>query len=92
MLEFITGTSTCTDLGSTTECIYDFVPAYASSTATTSTSTASVTDGEIAIVTMLFVLIVTLLTIHLISALSTVYKQRKYLQYGGGDVEVRKDL
>lgn len=89
MLEFITGTSTCTDLGSSTECIYNLVPEYASSTAT---STTSLTDGEIAIVTMLFVLVVSLITIHLVSALSTVYKKRKYLQYGGGDVEVRKDL
>lgn len=89
MLEFINGTSTCSNLGSTTECVYEFLPIFATSTGTSSTSTLTV--GEIATVQILTAILIAHITIYLIFALSNVYKKRKYLQYGGGDVEIRED-
>ncbi len=42
--------------------------------------------------TLQFIILVSILTIALCFAISALYKKRTYLQYGGGDVEMREDL
>lgn len=71
-----------------------FNPTIASSTnATTSDFTvyAYMSAGEVLTNLFLFIIILMLLTKNLLSALDRVKTKRTYLQYGGGDVEVRED-
>lgn len=89
MIDLINGTSTCqTTATSTTECYYEFVPVY--ETATNSTTT--LTQYQQADIFLSFLLFVTVCTIAIAFAIVSLYTKRTYLQYGGGDVEMRKDL
>ena len=47
--------------------------------------------GEVLTNLFLFVIIIMLLTKYLLGALDRVKTKRTYLQYGGGDVEIRED-
>ncbi len=51
----------------------------------------SMTAGEVLISFLIFSLICVLLTRYMIQGLDKIKTKRKYLQYGGGDVEVRED-
>lgn len=66
------------------------MPTFSSLSGTTSTSTVS--QAETAIISLLFGILIAHITAWLIFSLSTIYKKRKYLQYSGGDVEIREDL
>lgn len=50
------------------------------------------TAGDIVISSMLFLLILLTLARYLALALSKIQTKKTFLQYGGGDVEIRKDL
>jgi len=74
---------------------------YATTTYNPSTVISSSTDiqlygsfsaGEIIISFLLLCLILLTLIKLLVSALSNITTKKTYLQYGGGDVEIRKDL
>ena len=70
-----------------------FNPLIASSTATTSDIKIYnyMSSGEVLINLFLFVIILMMLTKYLLSALDRIKTKRTYLQYGGGDVEIRED-
>lgn len=53
--------------------------------------TSTPNDAEIATVMLLFILIMVAITTSIIISYNTFYKKRRYLQYGGGDVEIRED-
>jgi len=57
---------------------------------TTTQAQLLLTNQTIAV--LLFVLLSVVITIGLIAALGKIYKKKKYLQYSGGDVEIREDL
>lgn len=65
-----------------------------STVATTSdiVHTPYVTSGDLMTIYLLMVIIVLQLVYFLASSLSRIRTKKKYLQYGGGDVEQREDL
>lgn len=86
-----TTNATTTPLATTT---IGFNPLLASSTNATTSDIkiyAYASAGEVLTNLFLFVIIIMLLTKYLMNALDRVKTKRTYLQYGGGDVEIRED-
>ena len=52
----------------------------------------SMTAGEVLIILLLFLIIVLKLTEYMAKALSIIKTKKRFLGYGGGDVEIREDL
>lgn len=71
-----------------------FNPAIATSGATSTDFKiySYTTGGEILTNLFLFILVVMFLTKWLLNAIDRIKTKRTYLQYGGGDVEIREDL
>lgn len=76
-------------------CVYSdsmYAPTTSISSSTDIQIYGSFTAGEVLMTFLMFVLIVIELVKMLAHALNKIKTKKTYLQYGGGDVEVREDL
>jgi len=94
---FVFSTSICENDATTTpsaSSTVGFNPTIASSTNATTTDVIVynfMSAGDVLTNLFLFVIIVMMLTKYLLGALDRIKTKRTYMQYGGGDVEVRED-